>query len=276
VDLANLVGRPALRPGEARLPWGDADFSARMLAEHLDDRHDLASRRPSIIDTHVDWLRSIVEGDGGRVLDLGCGPGLYLERLAGAGWECTGVDVSPAAIEHAERRAREAGLRCRYVVGDFRSAEVASDFDLVLCLFGELSTVPVDDVDRVLTDMAGRLRDGGRGVIELSTRAGVRSKGDRPDTWYTADGGLFADGAHLVMRESRWFEDVSASVERWWVVDESASPPRMIGSTTWWHGAHLGEAMRRAGLVIDGRFGDLTGAAPDDGDEFETIVFRLA
>jgi hypothetical protein len=32
-----------LRAGP-RLPCHDRDFSARMLVEHLDDRHDLASR----------------------------------------------------------------------------------------------------------------------------------------------------------------------------------------------------------------------------------------
>ena len=37
VDLVDLVERPPLMPGEARLPWADPSFSARMLAEHLDD-----------------------------------------------------------------------------------------------------------------------------------------------------------------------------------------------------------------------------------------------
>jgi hypothetical protein len=53
VDLSEFLSRPQLRPGEARLPWDDQEFSARMLAEHLDDRHDMASRRGSLIDRHV-------------------------------------------------------------------------------------------------------------------------------------------------------------------------------------------------------------------------------
>jgi len=52
-----------------------------MLAEHLDQRHDLASRRMAVIDVQAQWLAALV-APGSRVLDLGCGPGLHLERLA--------------------------------------------------------------------------------------------------------------------------------------------------------------------------------------------------
>src|ERR1051326_2496797 len=82
VDLTELLSRPQLRPGEARLPWGDQEFSTRMLAEHLDDRHDMASRRGSLIDRHVAWLSTLAP-HGHRVLDLGCGwlpPGVITAR----------------------------------------------------------------------------------------------------------------------------------------------------------------------------------------------------
>lgn len=36
VMLVDLLNRPPMRPGEARLPWGEPDFSGRMLAVHLD------------------------------------------------------------------------------------------------------------------------------------------------------------------------------------------------------------------------------------------------
>ena len=110
----------------------------------------------------------------------------------------------------------------------------------------------------------------------MSTRRGVHSKGNRPVNWYTDVGGLFADGPHVVVRENQWFEDDSASVERWWVIDESAAEPRMFGSTTWWHGTDLDDVMASVGLVIDGRFDDLSGATQHENSDFESIVFRPA
>ena len=76
-----------------KIPWNEPAFSARMLKEHLKQSHDTASRRLSIIGSHVDWINSaFLSSDSSRVLDLGCGPGLYLERLAKQGHDCTGID----------------------------------------------------------------------------------------------------------------------------------------------------------------------------------------
>src|SRR5215471_17066405 len=41
---------------------------------------------------------------GKRVLDAGCGPGAYTERLVDMGAEVIGVDSSPKMVAHAKRR----------------------------------------------------------------------------------------------------------------------------------------------------------------------------
>jgi hypothetical protein len=112
-------------------------------------------------------------------------------------------------------------------------------------------------------------------VIELSTLVGVERKGRGGPLWYCAVGGLFADGPHVVLRESRWFGSESASVERWWVLTEADPSPRRFGSTTWHYGADLDRAVADAGLRVVGRFGDLTGAPCAPTDEFETLVLSL-
>ncbi|WP_329622011.1 class I SAM-dependent methyltransferase [Streptomyces sp. NBC_01255] len=57
---------------------------------------------------------------GGRVLDLGCGPGRNSLYLASLGYEVDAVDLSATAIRWAEERAREAGAAesVRFVCGD--------------------------------------------------------------------------------------------------------------------------------------------------------------
>ncbi len=51
----------------------------------------------------------------GRALDLGCGRGQYTPELARRGWQATGIDNVPAAIEAAKSRG---GSDVAYVVGD--------------------------------------------------------------------------------------------------------------------------------------------------------------
>src|SRR3954454_10446578 len=58
----------------------------------------------------------------GRAIDLGCGRGLYTAELARRGWEATGIDYVPAAIDAAKNK----GVRdVTYLVGDVTDLESA-------------------------------------------------------------------------------------------------------------------------------------------------------
>lgn len=43
---------------ESKIPWDEPAFSQRMLANHLSQEHDWASRRQNVIDQQVEWIAS--------------------------------------------------------------------------------------------------------------------------------------------------------------------------------------------------------------------------
>ncbi|GAA1072995.1 class I SAM-dependent methyltransferase [Nocardiopsis composta] len=67
----------------------------------------------------------------GRALDIGCGRGQFTPELARRGWEATGVDIVPEAIEAARRKGP---AEITYTVGDVTDLEAAGlgAFDLFL------------------------------------------------------------------------------------------------------------------------------------------------
>jgi SAM-dependent methyltransferase len=71
----------------------------------------------------------------GPALDLGCGSGIWVVKLAARGWQVTGIDIVPKAVRAAAQRIRETAVEARVVRGDMtslRSAGVGSDFSFVL------------------------------------------------------------------------------------------------------------------------------------------------
>ena len=104
--------------GAYKIPWDDADFSRRMLAEHLSQDHDMASRRAEWIDRQVAWIHdALLDGQPASVLDLGRGPGFYSHRLTRRGHRCHGIDFGPASIEYAQQHNPDES-RCEFVLGD--------------------------------------------------------------------------------------------------------------------------------------------------------------
>ncbi|HEX6960380.1 MAG TPA: class I SAM-dependent methyltransferase [Lacipirellula sp.] len=53
-----------------------------------------------------------------RALEIGCGTGTNCVWLAQQGFEVTGVDVAPLAVEQANERARAVGVKATFAVAD--------------------------------------------------------------------------------------------------------------------------------------------------------------
>ena len=90
-------------------------------------------------------------GSGQRVLDLGCGTGVFLRAAADRGAQVVGLDAADGLLEIARERVPEADLH----IGDMQDLPFGDDsFDVVT---GFSSLFFADDVTRaLLADLARR------------------------------------------------------------------------------------------------------------------------
>jgi ubiquinone/menaquinone biosynthesis C-methylase UbiE len=108
-------------------------------------------------DLEMQVLRPFV--DGARVLEIGCGTGLILGRVAERARSACGVDLSPGML----RAARSRGLQV--ALGSATQLPFAdASFDLV-CSFKVLAHVP--DIRGALAEVARVTRPGGSMVLEF-------------------------------------------------------------------------------------------------------------
>ncbi|NJN51203.1 MAG: methyltransferase domain-containing protein [Gammaproteobacteria bacterium] len=234
MQIAHIIRRqaPTIWNSTSKIPWHEPAFSARMLREHLDQSHDRASRRHERIDAHVQWLQSRILGSQSKsLLDLGCGPGLYTERLAKLGHRCVGIDIAPAAIAYARDAAAKSASGCAYVQGDIRSAALGGPYDAALFLFGEFNAFAPPDAKALLARTARALKPGGSLVIEAHTSAYVEHIGRHEATWTRAPYSVFADEPHLWLKEAFWDPDTHVAIERYFVVGAGADAAEYVNTT---------------------------------------------
>ena len=264
LPLASLLDRqvPATPWAEGdNLPWDDPAFSERMLAEHLSQQHDMASRRAATIDAQVRLLARLATGGAGaRVLDLACGPGLYLHRLARLGCRGHGIDFSPAAIRHARTVAAAEGLDCTFDQADLRQADLGRGYALVLLLFGQVNVFRRPDARDILRRSHAALAPGGTLVLEPQTPEAVRAAGHGDATWTSARSGVFAAGPHLLLEERFWDAPTRTATERWHVVHlETARVERYAMSTCSYDARELVDLLAAVGFGQTRTHPSLTG-----------------
>ncbi|MBU4214681.1 MAG: class I SAM-dependent methyltransferase [Actinobacteria bacterium] len=103
----------------------------------------------------------------GRALDLGCGEGGDAVWLAQQGWQVTGVDLSPTAVERGSTAAAGIGIapdRLQLIAADLATWTTESAFDLVTASFLQSWPVPIPRAE-ILRRATGFVAPGGHLLV---------------------------------------------------------------------------------------------------------------
>jgi len=228
-----VADEQTLWDGAYKIPWDDPDFSRRMLAEHLSQEHDLASRKWQMIHTQVQWLHKLIcNNTPVKLLDIGCGPGLYIEQFVAMDYDCCGIDFSPASIEYARSRL---GDKAELIEGDIRSVDFGSGYDLAIMVFGEFNVFSPDECRIILKKTFESLSPGGKLLLETHTFEAVERIGRAPNSWYKSGPGLlglFSDDPYICLMENRWLDKQQTTLQQFHILDAGNGTVTSYRSTT--------------------------------------------
>ena len=84
----------------------------------------------------LNWIKSFVNLEGKKVVDIGCGGGILAESIAQSGADTTGIDLSEKALKVAELHALEVGANLTYraISAEDLAQEQAEQYDVVTCM----------------------------------------------------------------------------------------------------------------------------------------------
>jgi SAM-dependent methyltransferase len=257
--------------------WDSPDISEMMLRFHLDGEIDVASRRSEFIDRSLTWLEARFElGAGTRVVDLGCGPGLYTHALAAAGVSVTGVDFSQRSIDHARERAREDGLDIDYVYADYLAWRPDKPFDLAMMIMCDYCALSPSQRASLLRRVHDLLVPGGAFLFDVYSLAYY-------DTWQeqVAYGPGLMDGfwsaqPYYGFLNTLRYDDDRVVLEKYTIV-QADQTREYLNWFQHYDRASLTTEVEAAGLTVEAFAGDVAGAAFHDTDaEFACIARRPA
>ncbi len=158
--------------GQTESARGDEHLSATQayydeFAERYEDRRggrDPGGYHDLLDDLEIDFVKRF--GEGRDVLEVGCGTGLLLARIAGFARSARGVDLSPGMLD----RARARGLDV--IEGSATSLPLPDASVDVACSFKVLAHVR--EIEVALAEMARVVRPGGHVLAEFYNPLSLR------------------------------------------------------------------------------------------------------
>jgi SAM-dependent methyltransferase len=259
-------------PGEPQF-WTDPHIARQMLASHLDPTVDGASRRPDTIEHSTNWIATSVGlRPGDCILDLGCGPGLYDERLAQAGFQVTGVDFSQSSIDYAIAQAREKELPIQYRCKNYLELDDPALYSAVLLIYGDLCPLSPERRAKLLANVRTALKPGGCFILDVTTPR-CRQKYGLKNGWYAAGQGFWKPGPHLILEQGFAYPD-DLFLDQFIVIEGDGK----ISVYRNWFQDYTPETIRAelagGGFEIESLWADLTGMPYTPDSEWIGIVVR--
>lgn len=220
--------KPALFENGTGSIWTESYLAEQMLACHLNLKNDAASRSEEKIEKTVSFLKERLK-EGSSVLDLGCGPGLYAEKLSHNGYKVTGVDFSENSIQYARSSAKKNGLNIEYRCNDFLNLDYNECFDGVVQIYGEVNTFSDQIRDKLFTIIQKALKPEGLFIFDVTT-PNLREKEKGNHNWYVDTQGFWRKCNHIVLEDKFEYDDY-VSLEQYIVIDEN----EVKVYRTWFH-----------------------------------------
>ncbi|MCP4553366.1 MAG: class I SAM-dependent methyltransferase [Bacteroidetes bacterium] len=220
--IINLSVKPDLYQKGTAVMWTDSYISKQLLEVHLNPEVDLASRKKKTIESTVQWILDKAGKRSLKILDLGCGPGLYSQLLAKNGHQLTGVDFSKHSIKYARETAKEKNLEIDYRQQNYLELEDHEKYDLVILIFTDFGVLSPDDRAILLSNIHRALKPGGFFLFDVLNDNQMDQKiGDK--SWDISEQGLWRGKPYLVLSDSFFYPENKVVLYQHCVIDEDRS-----------------------------------------------------
>lgn len=252
-ELQEYLIRPALYERTGEPFWNDPHISTQMLEAHLNVETDAASRKPEFITRCADWILTLPLPQGARLLDIGCGPGLYTREFAAHGLRVTGLDFSANSVAWA--RAHDPASE--YLLQNYLAMEFENTFDIVTLIYYDYGALIPDERRELLHRVHRALKASGLFVFDVLTPLWSRARSESTSWELNASGGFWSPQPHLCLNACYTYTD-TAEARRTVVVEKGAVRCYNIWDCFFTRESLL-EEVTPAGFVAHGFFSDVTG-----------------
>ncbi len=218
--IKKLSDKPALYEKGTSVMWTDPYISRQLLELHLNSNNDAASRNRDKTELIATWILKQADRSHMKILDLGCGPGLYAEIFAREVHVITGIDFSENSIQYAINQAKEKRLDIEYLNKNYLDLDYENQFDLVILIYLDFCVLLPDEREKVLENIYRSLKKDGLFICDVVNEKNLDKKILSP-SWEVQQGGFWKNTPYVVLSNGYHYPEAGVLAEHHTVIGEN-------------------------------------------------------
>ncbi|CVK21083.1 class I SAM-dependent methyltransferase [Sporomusa sphaeroides] len=271
-SISRVLEKPPLYTKSEVAFWNDEHISKQMLKAHLDPEFEGASRKLTFIEKSTAWIKEIVPPSNfPLLLDMGCGPGIYAERLATVGYQVTGIDFSKRSIDYAQNSSLEQGLDITYLYQNYLDMDLNKLFDFTIMIYCDYGALSTTDRQIVMQKVFNHLRPGGKFLLDVFSAAKYNHFQEKKTWEICHNGGFWREDKYVVLNGCYKYSN-NVTLEQISIISSRETATYYLWNSYFTKETLIKEA-NDAGFKVCKVFGDVTGN-PYQEDNF-TIAILL-
>lgn len=251
--------------------WTDEHTSKQMLSFHLNEAIDVSSRNAEFIDRSTEWIASEFQlGNDSRIVDFGCGPGLYASRLARRGANVTGIDFSERSIEYAREAAAREQLDINYVWQDYLEFETEDRFDLVLMIMCDFCALGPAQRSGLLRKFHEILKPSGSVLLDVYSLKAFEQRDEAATYEVNQLNGFWSPNRYYGFLNTFKYDEEKVILDKYTII-ESERTRQVYNWLQHFAPRDLEKEFKAAGFSIEGLYSDVAGT-PFDAEAREFAI----
>ncbi|PWE74242.1 SAM-dependent methyltransferase [Bacillus cereus] len=207
-NLLNQLQVPSRFEQTDNIFWQDPYIAKKLLEAHLSSDIEGASRSLSFIDRSIDFIQQVAPPKYyQKVLDLGCGPGLYSERLAQKGYKVTGIDFSENSIRYATEQAKKLDYDIEYRYKNYLELNYSNIYDLALLIYCDYGALAPGNRNILLSNIWNSLKNGGQLLLDVFSQNKFDQFKEEQYWSFNENGGFWSKDSYIAIGRNIKYPD---------------------------------------------------------------------
>ncbi|MEX5838474.1 class I SAM-dependent methyltransferase [Bacillus velezensis] len=254
--------------------WLDPDRAELVLKSHFDENIPGGSKGSSFVDETVDFITKIAPVEcNNKIIDLGCGPGLYSQNLALKGYNVTGVDYNKKSIDYAISEADKMNLQIDYKIEDITNLEIESEFDVALLIYQIYGVFSPTNRRKILNNIYRGLKPGGLVLLDVLSEKSYEKFEENLMWFLSKKDSLISDKEHLTLYAAIKYPDNVTLAKNVLVFDDG----KLVNYNYWnqhFSIENLEREVNEAGFNLEKVYADVNGEEYKNNGEFFAAVLK--